>query len=80
MKTKFQIDRAAMMNLGGGNVMDFCRRHDIDYNLLQHIMRKAYVRSGTKSQEIVRKLIEMGVGRYVNVPDAEAAEAKEETA
>ncbi len=74
-EVKFELDRAAMQNLGSGNVMDFCRRFNIDYNLLQHVMRKAYVRSGTKSQEIVDRLIKMGVGKYVNVPKEEKEES-----
>ncbi|GEM_PF-5857979 len=72
---KFVVDRAAIQNLGGGNEMDFCRKYGIDYNLLQHIKRKRYTRSGTKSQAIVEKLIALGVGRYVNVTE-DTKEAK----
>ncbi len=71
---KFVIDKAQMLNLGGGNVMEFCRRYGFDYNLLQHVIRKKYTRNGTKSQEMVERLIKMGVGKYVNVTEEEAVD------
>ena len=72
-EVKFQLNRAEMLNMGGGSVTEFCRRFNIDRNLLNHVLKKSHVKSGTKSQALVEKLISMGVGRYVNVAEKEAA-------
>lgn len=72
-EVRFQLDRAEMLNRGGGSVTEFCRRFNIDRNLLNHVLKKSHVKTGTKSQALVEKLIGMGVGKYVNV----AKETKE---
>ncbi|WP_456403509.1 hypothetical protein [Hydrogenimonas sp.] len=71
---KFVIDRAKLLNLGGGSVAEFCKRYDIDRQLFYSVIGRSRVSSGTQAHKIVEKLIEMGVGKFVNVDEAESGE------
>jgi len=66
-KVEFKLDEAKMLNIGGGSITTFCEQYSIDRNLMYHIKGKSYVKANTKSQKLVMKLINLGVGKYVNV-------------
>ena len=66
-KVEFKLDEAKMLNIGGGSITTFCEQYGIDRNLMYHIKGKSYVKAGTKSQKLVSKLINLGVGKYMNI-------------
>lgn len=66
-KIEFRLDEAKMLNIGGGSVTSFCEQYNIDRLLMYSVKNKSHVKPNTKSHELVAKLINLGVGRYVNI-------------
>jgi len=65
-KVEFRLDEAKMLNIGGGSISEFCERFNIDRIMMYNVRGKSYVRPNTKSAALVEKLINLGVGKYVN--------------
>ena len=65
-KTSFTLDEARMLNMGGGSITSFCEQYGIDRNLMYHVRGNTHVKSGTKSHALVSKLVNLGVGKYIN--------------
>lgn len=66
-KVEFRLDEAKMLNIGNGNITNFCELYGIDKNLMYHVKGKSYVKTGTKSQKLVARLISLGVAKYENI-------------
>jgi len=66
-RVEFKLDEAKMLNIGGGSVTSFCEQYNIDRLLMYSVKNKSHVKPNTKSYELVSKLINLGVGKYINV-------------
>lgn len=66
-KTEFMLDEAKMLNMGGGNISSFCEQYGVDRNLMYSVRGASHVKAGTKSFELVKKLVNLGVGKFVNI-------------
>ena len=66
-KVEFRLDEARMLNIGGGGLTSFCEQYSVNRKLMYHIKGKSYVKANTKSHKLVTKLINLGVGKYMNI-------------
>ena len=66
-KTEFILDEAKMLNMGGGNISSFCEQYGVDRNLMYSVRGASHVKAGTKSFDLVKKLVNLGVGKFVNI-------------
>jgi hypothetical protein len=62
----FEVNMAKVKEIGGGSVKTFCARHGFPRIDIYAINGRNHFRDGSQAQRIMEKLLELGVGRWVN--------------
>ena len=71
-EVRLKLDKAKMLNLGGGSISGFCRRYNMNRQLMSNLFRgKSHVKEGTKTQKMVDTLIDLGAATWENVKRGE---------
>ncbi|RLA75847.1 MAG: hypothetical protein DRG78_20175 [Epsilonproteobacteria bacterium] len=66
-KTIFKIDMAKAKTVGGGSISTFCKRNNILRAVMYQMNGAVSFRDGSKAQAISEKLINLNVGKWIEV-------------
>lgn len=63
---KLVFDKAKMIELGDGTIKGFCENYNIKRNNLYRMENTSRKEKGTYAHEVSKKLIALGVAKWVN--------------